>query len=100
MKFIARFAPIMLAAPLTFIAATASAEPVGTAVSPEVASQAEVPDLSGTWAQKVVTSAVSKVSMVGKVISQTVAINQVQIKQNGREITVTTKPCSVELLSD
>ncbi|AWV89727.1 hypothetical protein [Bradymonas sediminis] len=100
MKFISRFTPIMLAAPLTLIAATATAEPVGAVVTPEITSQTEVPDLSGTWAQKVVTSAVSKVSMIGEVISQTVAINQVQIKQNGREITVTTKPCSVELLSD
>jgi hypothetical protein len=62
--------------------------------------QSALPDLSGVWAQKLVTSAVSDVSLIGEVVSQTIAINQVRIDQEGRELTVTATPCTVRLVSD
>lgn len=100
MKSIALLTPFLLATPLLFASPTAAAEPALTPAAASNASATKVPDLSGVWAQKVVTSAVSKVSIIGEVISQSVAIKRVEIQQDGRELAVTSAPCHLELLTD
>jgi len=100
MKSFALLTPFLLAAPLLFASANAAAEPTLSPASTTGTPATKIPDLSGVWAQKVVTSAVSKVSIIGEVISQTVAINRVDIQQDGRELAVTSAPCHVDLLTD
>lgn len=100
MKAIALLAPVLIAAPVLFAAPDAVARPADTPAASQDSDPADLPDLSGTWAQKVVTSAVSKVSMLGDVVSQTVALNQVQIKQDGRNLTIISQPCDINLKSD
>ena len=60
----------------------------------------ELPDLEGVWAQKLVTTAVSKVPLIGEIISQTVTLQRVTIAQSGTELVLDAQTCDVQLESN
>lgn len=64
------------------------------------ADAAKLPDFRGVWAQKLVTTAVSSVPLVGEVVSRTITYQRVQIDQQGDQLEVTAQPCDVKLVSN
>lgn len=57
------------------------------------------PDLRGNWAQRVVTTAVSEVPIVGKVVTRTISVQRVEITQKGRDLEMTTEVCDIRVNS-
>jgi len=53
-------------------------------------------DLSGVWAQLVVSSQLSDVPFAGRVRQQTVSIQRVSIQQNGSAVTMESQTCALE----
>lgn len=65
----------------------------------ESAETSSTPNLDGTWAQQVVTTAVSKVPIVGKVVTRTVSVQKVDISQKGDKIEMQTRVCAIKVHS-
>lgn len=74
----------------------AAALPVG----PALAGEQTPPDLSGRWAQKIVMTSVAEVPVVGRVTSRTISLLRVDIDQDGRDLTLDTSTCDVDVSSD
>jgi hypothetical protein len=75
---------------------------LSTASSSVVAQESgspNLPDVSGMWAQKVVTTAISDVPIVGEVTTQTISLQKVDIAQNGAKLELTTQVCSIDVNS-
>ncbi len=53
-------------------------------------------DLSGVWAQLVVSSQLSDVPFVGRVRQQTISVQRVNIKQNQSAVTLEAQTCALE----
>ncbi len=53
-------------------------------------------DLTGVWAQLVVSSQLSDVPFAGRVRQQTVSIQRVSIQQNGSAVTMEAQTCALE----
>ncbi|MFN4218083.1 MAG: hypothetical protein ACK4HB_02165 [Candidatus Bipolaricaulia bacterium] len=53
-------------------------------------------DVSGVWAQLVVSSQLSDVPFAGRVRQQTISIQRVIIKQNGEMVTMEAQTCALE----
>lgn len=53
-------------------------------------------DISGVWAQLVVSSQLSDVPFAGRVRQQTISIQRVIIKQNGEAVTLEAQTCALE----
>ncbi|MCS7273948.1 MAG: hypothetical protein NZ610_00865 [Candidatus Bipolaricaulota bacterium] len=53
-------------------------------------------DISGVWAQLVVSSQLSEVPFAGRVRQQTISIQRVIIKQNGEAVTLEAQTCALE----
>ncbi|MCL6641874.1 MAG: hypothetical protein K6T71_00915 [Candidatus Bipolaricaulota bacterium] len=53
-------------------------------------------DLSGVWAQLVVSSQLSDVPLAGRVRQQTISIQRVSIQQNGSAVTIEAQTCALE----
>jgi hypothetical protein len=53
-------------------------------------------DLSGVWAQLVVSSQLSDVPFAGRVRQQTISIQRVSIQQNGSAVTIEAQTCALE----
>lgn len=53
-------------------------------------------DLSGVWAQLVVSSQLSDVPFAGRVCQQTISIQRVSIRQNGNSVTLEAQTCALE----
>ncbi len=81
----------LLAASVT---ASAQQRPSDTDTAAE-APPAGAPDLRGTWAQKVVTTAISKVPIVGKVTTRTVAVQRVRIEGTAPNLRMRTEVCDI-----
>lgn len=58
---------------------------------------AQTPDVSGTWAQVVVTTAQSKIPVLGNVETTTYVYSVTRIEQNGTKLRATTDPCWVRI---
>ncbi|MGM0557546.1 MAG: hypothetical protein ACQEVA_14270 [Myxococcota bacterium] len=57
----------------------------------------KVTDVSGTWAQKVVNSSISKVPVVGEVTTDSVGYLLLDIQQDGDDLTITSELCDVRI---
>lgn len=57
------------------------------------------PNLGGTWAQQIVTTAVSKVPIVGEVVTRTVSVQKVDISQSGKRLELQTEVCAIKVHS-
>ncbi|MCX8104027.1 MAG: hypothetical protein N3E42_06345 [Candidatus Bipolaricaulota bacterium] len=53
-------------------------------------------DISGVWAQLVVSSQLSDVPFAGRVRQQTISVQRVSIKQDGSTVTLETQTCALE----
>jgi hypothetical protein len=60
-------------------------------------SKPQIPNLRGWWAQKQVTSSVSKIPVVGKSISDTTSLVRLHVEQDGRDLKITQDVCSVDI---
>jgi hypothetical protein len=76
----------------------ASAQEPAQEVAQKTAPQS-LPDVSGTWAQMVVTTAVSDVPIVGEVTTRTVSLQKVGIAQTGATLELTTQVCDIDVAS-
>lgn len=56
-------------------------------------------DISGVWAQLVVSSQLSDVPFAGRVRQQTISLQRVIIKQNGETVTMEAQTCALEFNS-
>lgn len=56
-----------------------------------------VPDLAGRWAQKQVTTSVTRVPVVGEVRSRTETLLLVDIVQRGADLELTTEVCAISI---
>ncbi len=61
--------------------------------------EAAPPNLAGTWAQQVVTTAISDVPIVGEVVTRTVSLQKVDIAQTGPKLQMTTEVCDIQVHS-
>lgn len=70
--------------------------------SPVIAQQEQPPaDLSGRWAQLVVTTSVSKLPIAGKVITSTKSFALLDIAQDAKgQLTSTEQVCNIDIISD
>lgn len=59
----------------------------------------EPPDVSGLWAQKVVTTTLSDVPIVGEVTSRTVSLQLVDVRQDGADLELNSRTCSIDVNS-
>lgn len=66
----------------------------------EATADAGIPDLSGTWAQKIVLSSVSDPPVVGTVKSTTTTYLLYEIRQRDREVEIERTICDVQMESD
>ncbi|QDG53299.1 hypothetical protein FIV42_21900 [Persicimonas caeni] len=57
------------------------------------------PNLGGTWAQQVVTTAVSEVPIVGEVVTRTISLQKVDISQTGEKLEMQTEVCAIKVHS-
>ncbi len=67
-----------------------------TLTSPAVA-MASPPDLSGTWAMKMVTTSNYRLAVVAQFTSVSTSIIQVNITQDGHDLTLHTQFCSIDM---
>jgi hypothetical protein len=64
-----------------------------------LAAQTSLPDISGAWAQRVVTTAISDVPIVGEVTTQTISLQKVNVAQKGAKLELTTQVCAIDVNS-
>lgn len=95
MKRHAAFAALVVAFPLA-----AAAEPATDAGDDSSEAPAELPDIEGVWAQKLVTPTVTDVPVVGEVISQTITFQRIEVAQSNAKLELTEETCSVDIESN
>ena len=71
--------------------------PATTQTTEQASSSDTYPDLSGTWAQKVVNTSVSRIPVVGRVTSVSTAYLLVDIDQNGDQLELESQACDLQL---
>lgn len=59
----------------------------------------DLPDLSGVWSKKVVTTSVSRVPVVGKVTTETTTLQRVDVEQDGASIVMVNRVCDIDIES-
>jgi hypothetical protein len=86
----------------TRLFATVAALAIGLAVTlPTTAAAADAPpDLSGSWGQKMVQTAVTQLPLIGETVSQTKSWMLVDVEQEGREVTWSTEVCQAQVDGD
>lgn len=71
----------------------------GEALFEAARQQTPLADLSGTWAQRVVTTSLSTVPFVGDVVSTNVSLLWLEVAQQGNALDIQARTCSVEIES-
>ncbi|MFP4597071.1 MAG: hypothetical protein ACLFVJ_02400 [Persicimonas sp.] len=73
--------------------------PAGTVAQDGDQEADDLPDVSGLWAQKVVTTTLSDVPIIGDVTSRTVSLQLLEIHQDGADLELTSRTCSIDVNS-
>ena len=64
---------------------------------PARAAAEEPPDISGTWAQKMVTTSSYRLARIARFTQVSTSILRVDVRQNGERLDVTTRFCSIDM---